>query len=271
MTPSVSIGMPVLNGERTLSRALESLDQQRFSDYEICISDNASTDATEEIIRTAKKKNPRIQSFRQSRTLQASTNFHFVLNQSRGKYFMWAAADDLWSPNFLDANVRSLEKNSGWVASAAKNQHPNDPLRAITFECLGDKFMRLKKLLQNIWDSHAIFYSLMRTEVIRKCPQLGKNSPAADWAIDCFLVGQGEVGRVENAEIHFGNEGFSHQKDPYRAFSPTWMDRIWPTARFTKCALTAMKGLSFAQKIRLNRYLLKINGEVLQGHYGRER
>lgn len=271
MPPAVSIGIPVLNGEKTLSKALESLHEQRFPDYEICISDNASTDATEEIIRTAKKKNPRIQSFRQSRTLQASANFHFVLNQSRGKYFMWAAADDFWSPNFLDANVRSLEEHSGWVASAARNQHPNDPQRAITFGCLGGKFMRMKKLLQNIWDSHAIFYSLMRTDVIRKCPQLGKTFPAADWAIDYFLVGQGEVGRVDDAEIHLGNQGASQQKDPYRAFSPTWIDRIWPTARFTRYALTAMKGLSVAHKIRLNRYLLKINGEVLQGHYGRKR
>ncbi len=51
-SPVVGVGMPVYNGERFLAEAIESVLRQSFADFELVISDNASTDRTEEICRS---------------------------------------------------------------------------------------------------------------------------------------------------------------------------------------------------------------------------
>jgi len=112
MPPLVSIGMPVYNGARYIREALDSLLGQTFTDFELIISDNASTDSTEAICREYAAKDQRIRYIRQSHNLGASGNFKFVLDQALGEYFMWAAHDDKWSSNYLLEAKKSLEKTS---------------------------------------------------------------------------------------------------------------------------------------------------------------
>lgn len=100
--PVVSIGMPVYNGEKYIRDALDSLLGQSFADFELIISDNASTDATESICRQYEKNDMRIRYIRQEANLGAAANFQFVLNQARGSCFMWAASDDRWSLDWLE-------------------------------------------------------------------------------------------------------------------------------------------------------------------------
>jgi glycosyltransferase involved in cell wall biosynthesis len=99
--PAVHIGMPVFNGEKTIHRAIDSLLRQTFSDFELIISDNASTDETAAICRDYAARDSRIKYFRQKKNEGATTNFIFVLNQASADYFMWAAADDQWAPTYL--------------------------------------------------------------------------------------------------------------------------------------------------------------------------
>ena len=109
--PRVSIGLPVYNGELFLANALESLVTQIFTDFEIIISDNSSTDATAEICREFAIKDPRIRYVRQPCNIGASANFDYVLKASVGEYFMWAAADDVRRPEFIDSLVTILDAN----------------------------------------------------------------------------------------------------------------------------------------------------------------
>ena len=101
-TPKVSIGLPVFNGQNYLREALDSLLGQTFRDFELIVSDNASTDATAEIVRTYEQSDPRIRYFRQATNIGVGGNFLFVLHQSRGEMFMWASHDDVWSSNWLE-------------------------------------------------------------------------------------------------------------------------------------------------------------------------
>jgi glycosyltransferase involved in cell wall biosynthesis len=94
--PKVSIGMPVYNGEKFIRSALDSLLAQTFTDFELIISDNASTDLTESICREYANKDRRIQYIRQAMNIGPVANFQFVLDAAVGDYFMWAAADDQW-------------------------------------------------------------------------------------------------------------------------------------------------------------------------------
>src|SRR4030066_62015 len=88
--PTVSIGMPVYNGEPYIRAALESLLAQTFTDFELIISDNASTDATESICREYAARDSRIDYVRHEKNQGASANFQFVLDQARGEFFIWA-------------------------------------------------------------------------------------------------------------------------------------------------------------------------------------
>lgn len=109
--PTVTIGFPVYNGELFLTNALESLLKQTFSDFELIISDNASDDKTEELCRFYAGNEARISYIRQSKNLGAVANFEFVLKQSRSPYFMWAAADDLWAPTYIERCFDLLGQN----------------------------------------------------------------------------------------------------------------------------------------------------------------
>ncbi|WP_448533355.1 glycosyltransferase family 2 protein [Parathermosynechococcus lividus] len=100
--PKISIGMPVYNGAKYIREALDSLLGQTFTDFELIISDNASTDDTEAICREYAVKDQRIRYVRQAQNLGAGSNFKFVLDEAIAEYFMWAAADDVWDKNWIE-------------------------------------------------------------------------------------------------------------------------------------------------------------------------
>lgn len=113
--PKVSIGLPVFNGERYLREALDSLLGQTFHDFELIISDNASSDSTAEIARTYERLDRRIRYFRQATNIGIAANFLFVLHQSRGEMFMWASHDDVWASNWLEVLTNQITAEDAGV------------------------------------------------------------------------------------------------------------------------------------------------------------
>lgn len=110
--PVVTMGMPVFNGESYVRQAIESLLKQSYRNFELVISDNASTDKTEEICRNFAKIDSRIRYIRQPNNNGATANFNVVLSQARGSMFMWVAHDDGWEENFLELLVTELTKDT---------------------------------------------------------------------------------------------------------------------------------------------------------------
>jgi glycosyltransferase involved in cell wall biosynthesis len=117
--PRLSVGLPVYNGQRYLHEALDALLGQSFTDFELIISDNASTDATEEICRGYAAKDPRIHYFRQHRNIGLNPNHNFVQRKARGEYFKWASHDDLSGPDLLARCVAALDEHPDAVLSQA--------------------------------------------------------------------------------------------------------------------------------------------------------
>lgn len=125
--------MPVYNGEKYIRDALDSLVNQTFTNFELIISDNASTDSTEKICREYMSVDNRISYFRQEKNQGALFNFRFVLEHANSNLFMWAAYDDLWAKNFLqDAKYLLEDKNVDFV-------FPTFELRSIQLG-IGKKF-----------------------------------------------------------------------------------------------------------------------------------
>lgn len=114
-TPKVSIGMPVFNGELYLIQAIESVLSQSFLDFELIISDNASSDQTYEICERYSNMDSRIRYYRQKNNIGGLENFSFVLKKARGPLFTWLAHDDALNSQFLTECVTFLENNHNTI------------------------------------------------------------------------------------------------------------------------------------------------------------
>ncbi|HTX62452.1 MAG TPA: glycosyltransferase family A protein, partial [Acidimicrobiales bacterium] len=108
--PPLTVGLPVYNGETYLADALDALLGQSFSDFELIISDNASTDGTAEICRHYGRLDSRIRYMVQSSNIGAVRNHHFLVQQSRSALFKWAAADDLYARELLERCLDALKE-----------------------------------------------------------------------------------------------------------------------------------------------------------------
>ena len=116
----VSVGVPVYNGEEYLAEALDSLLSQSFNEFEIVISDNASTDRTSEIARAYQAKDGRIRYFRNEQNIGAAPNFNRLVELSGAPLFHGGACDDLYAPLFLERCVEPLRRDPGLVLSYAR-------------------------------------------------------------------------------------------------------------------------------------------------------
>lgn len=109
--PTVSIGLPNHNGGRFLSRALGSLLDQDYEDFEIVVCDNASTDDSLEVTQAFAREDQRVRVHRQTENRGAAWNFNQAFHLSRGEYFKWAAHDDMYEPSFLRRCVEALDQD----------------------------------------------------------------------------------------------------------------------------------------------------------------
>jgi len=108
-TLRVSIGLPVYNGENYIEEALHSILAQTYTDFELIISDNASTDRTPGICQAYAAKDRRIRYHRNKENLGGPANYNRTFGLSRGEYFKWAAHDDVLAPDFLRQCVEALD------------------------------------------------------------------------------------------------------------------------------------------------------------------
>jgi len=120
-SPKLSIGLPVYNRGKLLKQSLEALLNQTFSDFELIISDNASTDGTEEICREYAQRDGRIRYHRNRSNIGGPRNFNQTFEVSSSKYFKWATSDDLCAPQFLELALGVLERDPVVVLCYAKS------------------------------------------------------------------------------------------------------------------------------------------------------
>lgn len=107
----LTIGLPVYNGEDYLAESLDALLGQSYEDFELLISDNASTDGTASICQRYLRQDPRIRYVRQPRNIGAAPNHNFVFQHARGELFEMAAHDDLYARDLLKRCVEALDED----------------------------------------------------------------------------------------------------------------------------------------------------------------
>jgi GT2 family glycosyltransferase len=182
--PGVSIGLPVYNGARHLAEALDSLLAQTYSDFELIISDNASTDETAAICADYARRDPRIRYVRQSQNIGAPRNWSFVATVARGTYFKWASSNDICAADMLERCVTTLSSRPDAVLCYGRTslmdedtgqQTPYDGDFSIEDERPSERF---KHLLRAIRLNNAQC-GLIRTSVLRQTG-LDRPYPAGD-------------------------------------------------------------------------------------------
>jgi glycosyltransferase involved in cell wall biosynthesis len=109
--PKVSIGLPVYNGEKYLAGALDGVLRQSFDDFEVVVSDNASTDRTREICAEYCNRDSRVRYARNETNIGAARNFNRAFELTRGAYFCWFAYDDLYDDRYLELCVDVLDRD----------------------------------------------------------------------------------------------------------------------------------------------------------------
>ena len=175
--PRLTVGLPVYNGEKYLTESVEALLGQSFTDFELIISDNASTDGTGDICRRYEKQDSRVRYVRQPRNIGLSPNHNFVAAQARGELFKWASYDDLYARDLLERCVDALDKYPEivlahcWTAkidgSGAVTEAFEYPLKTASARAPE----RFRSLLFD--DGGDDDYAVIRTEVLRRTAMQG--------------------------------------------------------------------------------------------------
>jgi len=250
MVPRVSIGLPVYNGEKYLPVSLESLIVQECDDFELIISDNASTDRTEEICRSYAARDARVRYYRNGCNVGAAPNYRRVLELARGEYFKWVAHDDYYYPALLRRCLGTFEASTAAVVLVYGlceliDEHGNVLGLASDRVELRDSrpYRRFAHVVRQVSHAYPLF-GVVRTERLRRTRLTGI---APDW--DACLLAElslyGEFREIPEVlsqqRCHSGNavalasgEEGSVAWDPSRATRRTrHILRQWTDAGYT--------------------------------------
>jgi glycosyltransferase involved in cell wall biosynthesis len=254
--------MPVYNGAHYISSALDSILKQTYSNFELIISDNASTDNTEEICREYAVNDQRVKYLRQPQNIGPVKNFVFVLEQAKYKYFMWAAVDDKKSYDFLEKNLEFLESKIEYVASICPTHFIGGEFNEVA---MGDKSLddnssgqRIKNFY-NGWHANARFYSLIRREKLIQFPFKDKSYLGSDWTWVIYLAKQGKLKRLNEGFMELGVSGESNSHDFFKNSRNRITDWFIPFNDLSKNTLFFLKGESIGVYISVIFSLMSLN------------
>ena len=249
-SPRISIGLPVYNGEKYLAESLDSLLDQSYENFELIISDNASTDGTAEICRRYMKQDSRIRYICQPSNIGIAPNHNFVVGQARGELFKWASHDDLYARDLLKRCIEALDEyphvvlahswtalidSSGLVTERIEHSQATSSLRAPE---------RFRSLLYAKAGDEGV--GVVRTKVLSSTPLHGSYHHA-DRTMTAELVLRGAFYQVPDSL-------YLRRDHPDRA------ERACPTVR-TRCA-----NMDPRRADRLRHPVVRLYAEYLWGY-----
>lgn len=262
--PAVSIGLPVYNGERYLESAILSILSQTYDDFELIISDNASSDRTQEICLDIAAKEPRISYDRLPENLGAAFNYNRTFEKSTGVYFKWAAHDDIVLPEFLSRCVDVFERCDARIAVV----HPSSEIinahgtvirmHPDRIQCLSDSpAMRVFSALQGPGIMSSIF-GLIRRDTLARSRLIG-SFIASDYVLIMELAALGKIVHLDGAPLfqrrvheNMSRQAHKTKVEVLQWFDPKATSRLSPRTRMRLeyfRSLRRLPGLSPVQRV----------------------
>lgn len=245
--PLVSIGMPVYNGENYIREAIESILNQSYSNFELIISDNASTDATEQICKNYLNKDDRIKYHRFAKNHGAAKNFNNTFHLSQGKYFKWAAHDDVLEKEYLERCVAFLEEHEEiglcQTYSHLINQH-GEKKGELKFDGFNirkkdnfHQFIEFLKYFRYIQYDVVVVNGLFRSQVLATTSLIGSYH-SSDFVLTAELIMNSRVHIIKeflfNTRQHPNSSLAANptNKDVAKWFGSTSKDKMIPTLKW---------------------------------------
>ncbi len=238
-SPLVSVGLPVYNGAKSLGRAVDSILTQDFKDFELIISDNASTDETRKICEAYAMADQRVSYYRNEANIGVSPNHDRVFALSRGKYFAWSAHDVEQLPGMLTRCVREMEAASPPVVLAfPRCEQIDENGLAVGGEVASiasddpRPHRRLEMVIANI--GYVIqHFGLFASEALRKT-RLNGSYASSDFVLTAELAMLGEIREIpevlirRHMETGSGTRAVLNDKKAWAA----WLDPRMKGRRF---------------------------------------
>ncbi len=206
--PRVSLALPVYNGADYIGHAIQTVLDQTYTNFELIITDNASSDGTGQLCRAYAARDDRIRYHRHERNLGAAENFNRGFSLARGEYFKWCAHDDAISPNFLAACVTALDADREAVIAHGRQQGIDESGREIAWQS-GDFAhisgidcpLRRFRLVFATQGFDAAMFGLMRRSALAKT-SLHRKYYGSDVALLAELALLGQFVMVEDAVFY---------------------------------------------------------------------
>ena len=227
--PSVSIGFPVYNAAQFLDETIRSILRQSYTDFELIISDNASTDCTFHICRSYAQRDDRIRLFQNEINQGAAYNYNKVLELARGRFFLWHAMDDLIDPEFLAVCVDLLNNNpSASVAYTGARVidingiEINIRCRPVFFDSM-DLVQRFSSALDPIPYNDCAIFGMMRREMLLRTRGMGAYL-AADRCFTAELLLHGFF--VKSPRVLFSRRKHAKNVGNSEKFLAWWSPRL---------------------------------------------
>jgi glycosyltransferase involved in cell wall biosynthesis len=179
LRPKVSVGMPVYNGEKYLTHALTGILRQDYEDFELIITDNASTDETQQICLDFAQKDRRIRYVRNEANVGLAANHNRAFSLARGEFFKWAAHDDEFPRKMLGRFVQVFEESPpsvGLVYAHCEYIDEQGRIQGIDSDGVDNNDPRPhRRLAHFLWHAHMYNcpYGLIRSDFLRKTRLMG--------------------------------------------------------------------------------------------------
>ena len=237
--PAVSIGMPVYNCDKYIQTALDSLLSQTFMDFVVLVSDNASGDRTGAIVQEYALRDPRLIYVRQPKNIGAEANFKFVFHETTSEYFMWAAADDVRSVDFIKRNLEFLESHQEYAGSTLRTKFKGG---GFDQKLMGDESLDQDNFAQRLviffqsWHANGRFYSLFRRRAINPWIDAEWDFLGFDWSLVTHIASVGKLNRIDEGWVELGRHGASNTTNiiaGYRRGFLSWLIPFHKLARET--------------------------------------
>ncbi|WP_310485012.1 glycosyltransferase [Chamaesiphon sp. VAR_48_metabat_403] len=200
--PFLTIGIPIYNGERYIRESLDSIISQDYSNLEIIISDNCSTDKTKDICLEYADRDSRIKYYEQETNLGATANFNFILKLATGTFFTWAAYDDYLATSYVRKCIEKMQQHPTAIGCCSEINFVNEDGTIRTawtqsysnIDSLDKNVVGRVRELTNKVGWYAI-YSIFKTDVLRQT-SLCQSRYADDVLLLLELLLLGEIVKV---------------------------------------------------------------------------
>jgi glycosyltransferase involved in cell wall biosynthesis len=271
--PLVSIGIPLYNGKRFIRGCLDMLAAQTFTDYELIIVDNGSTDGTSAICQEYARRDARIRYFRHEDTIPAVENFWRTFLHARGRYFAWNAADDRRGPDTIALVVQEFERHRDAVmvhGPIELDVIADGTLTVIANDfdaSMADAPRRVAAYARGV-RHNGIYYGFYLREALSRVTLVDRRGH--DYLVSLQMAMIGPIRRIKEPILTYWHV-YGPLDEPMYGYRPLTIRKLlsWPQNRF-KCWLVLIRGSEYLLREHRTPFATRVaSAAAFVGAFGR--